>query len=100
MRSPNTLITSRELGLLREFLQFLDDRRRPGQAEKQTGADIVIYYVNLQFFAELSMVALLRFFDHREVFIQLRLFLESGPVNSLELRVVVVALIIGAGDTR
>src|ERR1044072_7809874 len=44
------------------------------------------------------MVAFLRFLEHGEVFVELGLVLESGAVNALELRIVFVALVIGAGD--
>src|SRR6476620_9417481 len=44
------------------------------------------------------MVALLRFLEHGEVFIELGLVLESGAVNALELWIVLVAFVVGAGD--
>src|SRR4051812_4081563 len=44
------------------------------------------------------MVALLRFLEHGEVFVELGLVLEGGTVNALELRIVFVALVVGAGD--
>ena len=54
----------------------------------------------LQFLAELAMVALLRFLEHREVFVELRLVLEGGAVDALELRILFVAFVIGAGHIR
>ncbi len=44
------------------------------------------------------MVALLRFLEHFEVFVELGLVLESGAVNALELRILFVAFVISAGD--
>src|SRR3954470_24664911 len=44
------------------------------------------------------MVALLRFLEHGEIFVELGLVLEGGAVNALELRVLFVALVRGAGD--
>ena len=46
------------------------------------------------------MVALLRFLEHREVFVELGFVLESGAVDALELRVLLVAFVVGAGDVR
>ncbi len=44
------------------------------------------------------MVAFLRFLEHGEVFVELRLILESGAVDALELRILFVAFVISAGD--
>src|SRR2546430_17344263 len=44
------------------------------------------------------MVALLRFLQHREVVVEFLLCLEGGAVNALELRILVVAFIISAGE--
>ena len=44
------------------------------------------------------MVALLRFLEHGEVFVELGLVLEGGAVDALELRVLFVAFVVGAGD--
>ena len=91
-------VTGGELRFLGEFLQFFDDRRAARQPKRQTGADIVVEDEKLQFLAELAMVALLRFLEHGEVFVELRLVLEGGAVDALELRVLLVAFVVGAGD--
>src|SRR5256885_8377503 len=44
------------------------------------------------------MVALLRFFEHGEVFVELGLVLKSGAVNALKLWILFVAFVVGAGD--
>src|SRR5947207_347933 len=44
------------------------------------------------------MVALLRFLEHREIFVELGLVLEGGAVNALKLRIVFVAFVVGARD--
>ena len=46
------------------------------------------------------MVALLRLFEHREVGLHLGLVLERGAVDALELRVLLVAFVVGAGHVR
>ena len=59
---------------------------------------MVIKGEEFQFLAEFAVVALLRFLEHREVFIELSLVLEGGAVDALELRVLFVAFVVGAGD--
>ena len=44
------------------------------------------------------MVALLRFLEHGEVFVELGLVLEGGAVNALKLRIVFVAFVVSARD--
>ena len=46
------------------------------------------------------MVAFLRFLQHGEILVERGFVFESGAVNALELRVVFVAFVIGAGDVR
>ena len=72
--------------------------RAARQPQRQARADIVVEDEQLQFLAELAMVALLRFLEHREVIVELLLVLERGAVNALELRIFFVAFVIGAGD--
>src|SRR5438874_10353065 len=44
------------------------------------------------------MVALFRFLEHGEIFVELSLVLEGGAVDTLKLRVLFVAFVVGAGD--
>ena len=44
------------------------------------------------------MVALLRFLEHGEVVVEFFLRLKGGAVNTLELRILLVAFIISAGQ--
>src|SRR5689334_14801841 len=44
------------------------------------------------------MVAALRFLDHREVRLHLGLVLERGAIDALKLRVLLVALVVRAGN--
>src|SRR5207253_2302828 len=64
----------------------------------QTWTDVVVQNKNLQFAPELAMVALFRFLDHREVFIEFLFRFEGRAVNALELRILFVAFVIRAGD--
>src|SRR5215212_8504333 len=100
MGCSDPLITGLELSLLCQFFQLFDDRCASRQPKRQTGADLVIYYIDLKFFPELPMVALLRLFEHREILIKLSLVLERRAVDALQLRVILVTFVVGAGDTR
>ena len=91
-------VTGGKFGFFREFLQFFDHRGAAWKPEWQPGADVVVDDEDLQFLAELTMVAFLRFLEHREVFVELGLVLEGGAVDALELRILFVAFVIGAGD--
>ncbi len=71
-----------------------------GQPERQTRPDIVVEGEKLQLFPEFAVVALLRFLEHGEVFVELGLVLEGGAVDALELRILFVAFVVGAGHVR
>ena len=94
------LITSGELGFFGELLQFLDHRGAAWKPHRQSRTDVIVQDKNLQFFAELAMVALLRFLQHGEVFVELRLVFKRGAVNALELRILFVAFVVGACHIR
>ena len=82
----------------RELFEFVDDGGAAGEPEGEAGADVVVEGEKLEFFAELAMVALLGFLEHGEVFVELGFVLEGGAVDALELRVLFVAFVVGAGD--
>src|SRR6266403_5480601 len=44
------------------------------------------------------MVAFLRFLEHGEVVVEFLLCLEGGPVDSLQLGILLVSLVVSAGD--
>ncbi len=46
------------------------------------------------------MVALLRFLEHGEIFVEFLFGFERRAVNALELRIFFVAFVISAGDAR
>ena len=98
VRRLHAHVAGGELGFLRELFQFLDERRAFRQPERQAGADVVVDGEQPHLRADLAMVALLRLLEHREVGLQLGLVLERGAVDALELRILFVALVVGAGD--
>ena len=72
--------------------------RAAREPERQAGPDVVVEGEKLELFPELAVVALLRLLEHGEVFVELGLVLEGGAVDALELRIVFVAFVVGAGD--
>ena len=93
MRSADPLIAGRELGFLRELFQLFDDGGAAREPEWEARADVVVEGEKFKFFAEFAVVALLRFLEHGEVFVELGLVLEGGAVDALELRVIFVAFV-------
>ena len=100
VRRADALITGSELGFFRELLQFFGDDCAARQKHRKTGADIVVENEKLQFLAELAMIALLRFLEHREVIVEFLFRFERGAVNALQLRILFVAFVVSAGDAR
>src|SRR5205814_4457739 len=64
----------------------------------QTRPDIVVEHEKLEFAPELSMVALLRFLEHRKVIIKFLPGFEGCAVNALELRILFVAFVVRASN--
>ncbi len=62
--------------------------------------DFLIDVEEAELAAELAVVALFRLLEALEVFVELGLVLEGGAVDALQLRVLVVALVEGAGDAH
>ena len=99
VRGADADVAGGELGFLRELFQFLDDHGAFRQPERQAGADVFgVHHVQAHLRANLAVVAFLRFLNHREVFFELGLVFECRAVNALELRVLLVTLVIRAGD--
>src|SRR5207248_5712064 len=94
--SADTLIPGSELGFFCQFFEFFDNDRAAGQKHRQTRPDIVVEHEKLEFAPELSMVALLRFLEHRKVIIKFLPGFEGCAVNALELRIRFVAFVVRA----
>jgi hypothetical protein len=81
-----------------EGLQFLADDGAVGRPEDQALADVLVDVEQLQFAAELAVVAELGLLELLEVVGEFFLGREGGAVDALELLVLLVAAVIGAGD--
>ncbi len=81
-----------------EGLQLLADDGAVRGPEDQALADVLVDDEELQVPAELAVVAVLRLLDLLEVLGQLLLGREGGAVDALELLVLLVAPVVGAGD--
>ena len=71
VRGADPLITGGELSFLGQLFQLLDEGGAAREPERQAGADVVVESEKLEFFPKLAMVALLRFLEHGEVFVEL-----------------------------
>ncbi len=76
----------------------LADAAALGMKEDQAGAGEFLDAEQIELLAELAVVALLGFFQLREVCVQIFLAEERGAVDALQLRVVLVAFPVRAGD--
>ncbi len=98
VRGADAVVAGGEFGFLGEFFEFLDEDGAVRQPERQAGAYVVVEGEEFEFLAELAVVALFRLLEHGELGVHLGLVFEGGAVDALELRVLLVALVIGAGD--
>src|SRR5947207_11104326 len=100
VRSADALITSRELSFFCKLLELFGDHRAARQEHRQTWANVVIEHKELEFSPKLAMVALLRFLLHREELFEFFFCLKRSSIDSLELWILFVAFVIGAGHVR
>ncbi len=81
-----------------KVLQFLPNDRAVGRPENEPLPDFLVDMEEAHVAAQLAVVALFRLFQHAEMGLHLGLVLESGAVDALELRVLFVTEVVGAGD--
>src|SRR5262245_36018945 len=99
MRSLYPEISRSEFGLFCQLLQLFSNRGSLWHPERQTRADeFGVNGVEAHLPADIAMVALLRLFTHFEVGLHLGFIVESGAVNTLELRIALVAFVISTGN--
>ena len=71
-----------------------------GMPENQARAGLVLDAEEIEFRAELAMIAALRFFEAMQIRVEFFLCEEARCVNALKLRIPFVAFPVGAGDAH
>src|SRR5215217_3213371 len=100
VRCAHALIASGELRLFRKLLQFVYDHGAARKKHRQPRAHIIVEDKKLEFTTKLAVVALFRFLEHRKVFIEFLPSFKRCAVNTLELRILFIAFVVGAGHAR
>ena len=98
MRNPDGHVAATFLHADDEILDRAAQHRAFRIKERQTGPDLVYDGEQVQFFPELAVVAFLRFGHHRLVLRQLVLRGEAQSVDSLHLRIFLLAAPVRARD--
>ncbi len=98
MRSDNLLVAIAFLNLRQESLQTQTQVGTLGQPDGQALAHGVAEHKEPQLLAQLAVVALFGLLKHNEVFVQLFLLGERDGVDARQLRTVLVAAPVGAGQ--
>src|SRR2546430_1904192 len=92
-----TLVSRRPGKAVSSFLVEIESAFR--QPKHETGADVLgVKGKQTHVRADLTMIAAFCFFEHLEISLELGFVLECGAVNALELRILLIAFVIGAGD--
>jgi hypothetical protein len=99
VRGAHAHVAGGKFSFLGQLLQLLHDGRALGQPQGQAGAGVFgVHRVQAHLGAQLAVVAPLGLLQHGEVRLQLRLVLEGGAVDALELGLVGIAAVVGAGQ--
>ncbi len=86
--------------LAHPVFHLLADDAALGMPENQPGASQVLDGKQVELLAEHAVVALLGFFNAVEISIEVFLREERSPINALQLRILLVAKPVGAGDVE
>ena len=97
VRGEDLLVALAAELLADEILQFLADDRTLGCPENQARADGLVDMEKLQLASEFAVIALARLFLHDAPFLELLGGRKGDSVNALKLRILLVALVVGAG---
>ena len=100
VRRENLLVALASQLLADEVLQLLTNHRAFGRPQNQSRTNRVIDMKQLQFAPELAVVALARFLLHDAPVFEFLRLCESYAVNTLQLRILLVALVIGTRHRR
>ncbi|MFM1944956.1 MAG: hypothetical protein RI897_3938 [Verrucomicrobiota bacterium] len=95
----HAVVAGVKLGFLGELFEFFNEDRAFGEPEGHAGADVVgVDGEEAHFGADFSVVASFSFLEHIEVGLELGFIFERGAVDTLELGVIFVSFVVGAGD--
>src|SRR6267143_1107863 len=97
VRSADASVAGGEFSFFCQLLQFFHDHATAREEHRKTRANVIVESKYLEFLAELTVVPLLRFLEHGEVVLEFLLCFEGGTVDSLQLRIVLVPLVVSAG---
>src|SRR5450759_3110604 len=100
VRSDDVAIVALQLFIDDPPLQLPPDGGSVGQPDDLADTDALVEGEELQLAAELLVVPFLGFFEELEVIVQLPLCLPSGAVDAGQLRFLLIATPVGAGDTQ
>ena len=100
VRRVDQRITALQILVAHPVFELFADDAALGMEEDQAGAGQFLNAEQVQFLAQLAVVAFLGLFDLFEVLVQVLLGKERGSVDALQLLVVFVALPVGAGDRK
>ncbi len=90
-----------EFGLFGQVLQCLNHGPALWQPERQARADVLrIDDVQSHFGPKLPVIATLSLIEHLEIRLQVRLVLEGGAINPLQLGVFLVTFVVRTGNGR
>ena len=95
---PDLGVATLELELADQPLHLVLDDRPVRQQQGEAGADVLGEGEELEFAAEPTVVSLLRLLEPLEVLVELVSGREERAVDALQLRAVLVAAPVGAGD--
>src|SRR5580704_7097390 len=100
VRRVNDVVSALEKFGAQPVLDDRADQTTFGVPENQAGAGFVLDAEEIEFGAELAMIATLRFFETMQIGVEFFLCEKARGVNALKLRIPFVAFPVGAGDAH
>ncbi|OPZ70559.1 MAG: hypothetical protein BWY83_01583 [bacterium ADurb.Bin478] len=100
MRRIDELIARFQVLLLPKLFDLVADKGALGVPENQTCTDLFVDAVEIELFAQATMVALFGFFQAQQIVIQLCLFAERNAIDALQHGVFFITQPIGAGHAQ
>ncbi len=100
VRREDEIVAAAQEFVAQPVFHDLADQAALGMPEDQARAGFVLNAEEVEFLAELAMVAALGFFELVQIFVEFLLLDEAGAVDALHLRIAFLALPVGAGDVH